>query len=69
MEKRKKQVKIQYLNFIEEERKKIKSEMDNYRNQLSLLDYNCSNLEDLIQTIQINKTKIFESTKLEALKA
>lgn len=58
------------MKLIEEERKRITAELDNYQNQLSLLDYNCSNLDEMIQAIHHKKGKIIESdmNKLEALK-
>ena len=44
---RKEVLKADYLGLVEEEQKRISSEIANYKNHLSLLEYNSSSLEEL----------------------
>lgn len=70
IQKKGKQLKDDYKKLVEEERSKINTEVEGYQNQLSLLDYNKSNVEKILEELEQSKGKVekHHKSKLENLK-
>ena len=62
-------IKESYKHLVEEQTTHINTELDNYQNQLSLLDYNKSNVEKILDEMDVNgKVEKHQKNKLENIK-
>ena len=69
VQKRGETIKESYKNLVNEQTTQINTELENYQNQLSLLDYNKSNVEKILQEMDQNgKVEKHQKNKLENIK-
>lgn len=69
VKKRGQQIKDSYTKLVSDQTEQINFELNNYQNQLSLLDYNKSNVEKILSEMdQTGKIEKHQKSKLENIK-
>ena len=58
-----KSLKESYMKLVDEEKVKIWKEIESYQNQLSLLEFNKSNVEKMVEEVEQSKGKIEKNQK------